>query len=559
MTVERDVSEILANLEGRRPGSWGQQAAIVADGVRGSGIIDRIDASSDRVQTNLAGLAAVMGVSAQAIASEISTSNRFLGMVIDSLRDPLATAANERFRTGLTALQKGWRPEAIEELQESVKLYRFHPETHAALGHALAAEGRLAEAAASYTLAQRYSAPDDPSFAAGCALLAAAALENSGQPQQAAELILSSMKSLPEFAELPLAHARIAHDTSSVRSALKIAPDLVVAAMAAEIPGVEEAADELAAADDGPVSLATRFITALERLRVEFPDATTNQVMPRFLGNSAVEDLMAAAVVFKTSKRVVAEVRQDYERSYKRPERRDTPNPVRPSSPLAPLASEMHELEAELRQVAVQLTSLGAEQAKMGALLSSTPQVFLYATALKDYLPDQNPEVSRMLDELAEVEQVIRVADVDDRNVHFDWVSSKFFELKKKLAALEVEDPADRRDRDGKEYFQRIQMRHQELAQLLEDANARKTNLEAQTAVLQGDIALLQGEIALQQEESRRSFETEQEADRLAFESALAAWGVRDARWRQLIGVATSIAGQVPPRRSPWDGSAAVR
>jgi tetratricopeptide (TPR) repeat protein len=274
MSLEDSVADILATLDGQRSDYWGRQAASLAEGIRQSGLAERVDAASERSQSNMAGLAAVIGVSGEMIAFELSRSNYFLSQIADALRDPLATAANERFRIGRKALKKGWNPEAIEEFKASIELYRIHAPSHAALGTALMNEHRPAEAAVSFALAVRYFTPDDPAMATGCALQAAAALDSIGDSTKAIQLLSEIQKTYPECAEVAFVYARMSRDTSQLRSAVMNAPDLIVPALAADIPDVEQIAEEITRSEDGPVALARQFRDRMLKIRKSAPGWT---------------------------------------------------------------------------------------------------------------------------------------------------------------------------------------------------------------------------------------------------------------------------------------------
>ena len=537
MSVEQNVSDILANLEGRRPGSWAHQASIVAEGLRGSGIIDQIDQASDRLQTNLAGLAAVMGISAQTVAAEIAVSNRFLGMVRDSLRDPRATAANERFRTGITALQKGWRPEAIEELQESIALFRFHAPAHSALGHALAAEGRLGEAADSYLLAERYSMPDNPAFAAGCILLAASALLETGEAARAEELLQSASDTYREFPEVALASARVSHDPERLRAALVIAPDLVVAAMAAGIPDVEKMADDLAVSADGPVVLAARFIAAVESLRAAFPGTVIQPSLPHIGKTSSVDDLMTASQVLREMPRVIASLRAQ-------PPAAGSRTLVPAARTALPYMSELESLLTELRAIEIQQSGLNHDISRTSSLLEVPLGNFRYEPTHVDFLPGKQHRTSSLMDKLAELEANIRNGVVPPGLPDFAAAGSAMVRQRRDLAQLGVDDAAATRERDEEEYRIRVRQKGDEARRLLKELQDRRTEVDTRMATLT---------IQVEAEQEAR-LKAEQTAHDLAMSAVAQEKAVKD-KWSEAVATVESVAALKPVRRSPWDGA----
>lgn len=297
MSVEGNVAEILANLEERRLDKWGQQAGRVAAGIAQSGLVDRVDAASDRMQVGLTAIASVIGVATATITAEIALSNSFLNGIADTLRNPLATAADERYRRGINALNKSWLPEAVSEFTAAIGTNPYFAPAHAALGIAHANNGSLPDAVASFRLAVRYATPDEPQIAAGCGLLAASALDDQGKRNEAAALLRDLKNTYPNCAEVALTYARLSGDRASVKDALWLAPELAIPAMAGGAPGLDVAADELAGSRDGPVLQAIRLRNALTTFVANIYNPSMPQLPPRALEleRLSVPDAMTVA------------------------------------------------------------------------------------------------------------------------------------------------------------------------------------------------------------------------------------------------------------------------
>ncbi|MDQ1550989.1 MAG: hypothetical protein QOD50_411 [Actinomycetota bacterium] len=284
LSVEHDVSEILAHFEERRQDKWGEQAKRVSDGIRQSGLAEQFNSS-------IVSLAAVVGVSSSVIASQIARSNSFLDEIATSVKNPLATAAAERFHRGMNALTHGWWSDAILEFNYSVDPVTGNP--YFALAHALLGQAHLGaddpgSALASLERAIHYSTPEEPHLTAGCALLASKILEELQRSDEAAKLIAPVAHAQRHCPETSLVAARLLHDGSLVKQALWLAPELALAAVAAGTPGAVDAADALASDEEGPVRQATRIINALEILRSETYPNSGVPIVPTEAQNLAI-------------------------------------------------------------------------------------------------------------------------------------------------------------------------------------------------------------------------------------------------------------------------------
>ena len=550
MTVEKDVSEILANLEGRRPDIWNKQAARVAEGVRDSGILDQIDRASNRLETNLAGLAAVMGVSAQMVATEISTSNTFLQLVVDTLRDPAATAANERFRSGMMALQKGWAPEAIEELEESIKLFRFHPPSHAALGHALAVEGKFADAAASYRLAQRYALPGDPGLAAGCALMAASSLEQVGDISSAVEYLLLTADALPQYPELFLAHARLSGDSESLRRALALAPELAVPALAAGIPNVDEVAAEVAVAKDGPVVIAGHVQIALDGIQRAFPSTLSGSEFERLEGSSGIEALMGAGQILNGSGSLVRQLKLQG-----RPLGADADGSDhvvmervgQAESRVIDRKSRWEAAKKTLESMDGRIAGLARDVATAEALFARPPEEFVYATAHINYLPNKlGARGPFLLDQHEQLERDIRAGSISAGMPDFAYMGTKLKRLRLELAQLGVDDAHAFFAFERDTYYSNVRRKFEELNVLIADLTLERVDIEAEVSSLRED---LDAEAAVLSEA--------REAEQALRDRERQMKTAQDALWDELIRKAEAALAEKADRGVPWAGQLA--
>lgn len=268
MSLQHDVSEILANLAEERPDKWGQQAGRIAEGIRGSGLAEAVTGavadSALRIEAELAALGSLLGVAAGSITAEIGKSNIFLAGIDDTLRNPQATAADERYRRGMTALKRMWTDDAINELRASIEANPYFAPAHAYLGIALSAEGRDDQAIEAFQRATKYATPDEPQIATGCTLLSASKLEKLGRIDAAVIVLAAQIAVYPTCPELRLTWSRLSKNSAGVEAALWMAPELATAAVAAGVPDADVIAERLAVSPDGPVAQLREFTDAYD-------------------------------------------------------------------------------------------------------------------------------------------------------------------------------------------------------------------------------------------------------------------------------------------------------
>ncbi|MGW5153171.1 tetratricopeptide repeat protein [Rhodococcus koreensis] len=273
--IEQQMADVLGILKENRLDTWGLQAGRMADGIRQSGLVERqgeiVESLSD-VRGSISSLAAVMGQSFGDLARQLVNNNRMLQRVIDSLRNPLDTQADERYRRGVTALQHSWFPEAVSEFSAALEANPYQPLAHVLLGIAQAEENDRPGAIASFKAAYRYGTPGEPEIATGAAILAISAIEQGSGTEAALEFLKDALMTYRGCADLGLIHSRLAQMDEFTKPSLWLAPELAVPAMAGGSIGVPEASAMLVPEVGGPVKDAVAIKDAVERFAEETDD-----------------------------------------------------------------------------------------------------------------------------------------------------------------------------------------------------------------------------------------------------------------------------------------------
>ena len=290
MSIERDLAGVLHELEHQRIDPWGTHAKRLAEGIERSGVpallgqvSDGVDAvesavrsSGSQVTASIVALAAVNAAGFEAVCGALARQTEALEQIELLLANPLSTAAAERYRRGVRALQEGWYDDAVIEMNASIEQDPFQALSHYSLGLALGALDRSDDALPSFMSAIKYCGSDPAlaPIAAGAALLAANTAENLGRKEAVASAIAAGLDHAPDCAELLLAKARHTGDERYLKEALSLAPELALPAVAAGVPH----ADEVAAAvhDDsvGPIvaARAASESAALLGIALDWPD-----------------------------------------------------------------------------------------------------------------------------------------------------------------------------------------------------------------------------------------------------------------------------------------------
>lgn len=333
MSIERDASRILHELEHSRVDPWGTHAKNMADGIDRSGVpallgqvADRVasvegavKASSYEVTSSVAALAAVNASGFKEVCGALAKQTAVLSQIEALLANPLSTAAAERYRRGVQALHEGWYDDAIRELDASIEQDPFQPLTHYSRGLALGASEHADDAYHAFMSAVKYcgSTLSLASVAAGAALLAAQTGAAMGRPESVGAAIDAGLDRAPGCAELRLAHARHFGSDESLRAALLLAPELSLPAVAAGVKRADVIANIVHDDPEGPIAAAR---SATKRARAlgfelawpdEVPDAMT---FHRTWRDSYAEQLAAAAaaavIELQNAERVSADAGQ---------------------------------------------------------------------------------------------------------------------------------------------------------------------------------------------------------------------------------------------------------
>ena len=291
MSVEKDIARILGHHDGTIS-DWGRQARTIADGVRESGLVGAVDrnsravlgaaqstnaaieSSTAQIELGLSSIASLIGVSSRETIAAIAVTNNLLRSISETLRNPRATAADERFRMGLHALEKGWNDDAEKEFRASVAQNPYAPLSHAYLGVALSNQGKAEAAAAAFAQGAKYGTPDEPHIAAGCALAASSILGELGKQQEAAQIVYDVLATVQSMPELGVRYSQLAGEASWLIQSLWLAPELAVIAVVTNVPGAEEAAQDVASRSDGPVARAK----AVQALLAPFSESRITEV-----------------------------------------------------------------------------------------------------------------------------------------------------------------------------------------------------------------------------------------------------------------------------------------
>lgn len=314
--IERLLAENLDVQLERYPGAWGLQASRMADGIRQSGLTeqqDKIDKGISEVNTSISSLAAVMGHGFGDLTRQLVSNNRMLQGVIDSLRNPLDTQADERYRRGVTALQHSWFPEAVSEFRAAVAANPYQPLAHVLLGIAQAEENDHPGAIASFEKAYRYGTPGEPEIATGAVILAVTAIEQESGVAAALELVNDALMTYPGCAELGLIHSRLSRTDEFTRSSLWLAPILAVPAMVGGSHGVPEASELLVREVGGPIDDAAAISNTVQRYTEETDDESA-ELLPAVHWSASecasdAELMTGAGRVLLRAPRILSQVR----------------------------------------------------------------------------------------------------------------------------------------------------------------------------------------------------------------------------------------------------------
>lgn len=296
MSIESSLDSILALMSGEPVIGREGLSAQFARGIDQSVLADVIRGNGADTAAAMAGLAGALGVATAEICTELQASNRFLATIENAAVNPLETAAQELYRRGVHALERGWHPEAIDALHAAVEKSPLSPEIWINLALAEVAEGRADSARSSLDRAYRYSVRDNPGLAAGIGLTRAGLERDQGDEAAELEALTASARDLPTCAELHLALARVTRSPEAVATAVRLAPELSAIAIGS-VPEHSPTVRESLYGSSGVISFANHIRATLFQFASTFTPPVEVRWQTDFVG-SIGEDALAAAESF---------------------------------------------------------------------------------------------------------------------------------------------------------------------------------------------------------------------------------------------------------------------
>lgn len=257
------LEKILDHLSEQRLDLWGNQASIIANGIRQSGIGNRqssIEPHLKVIDDSIDRLGSVVSAGLMTLHHDSEAALQVLGVIAFDQSHPLQARAREFAQRGSKALQRGWWGDAIAEFGAAIDHDKYEPAFQFGYGVALARHGERAMARDAFLAAAKYA--DDHSVIAGASL---AAIQQCDEQDQAAQLAVAGVERSPQCPELLFAAAKLTGDVSYTRRGLEIAPGLAVQALAENVPGVEQVADALVRDNTGVVHKTRQVHDAAQR------------------------------------------------------------------------------------------------------------------------------------------------------------------------------------------------------------------------------------------------------------------------------------------------------
>ena len=268
------MHEVLRELGRKRRDPWGEYAENLANGIARSGLPALLERSAEEARRGLddlayhqgsavaatQALAAINTEGFEAVHDALIEQTRALGTLAQLIANPLGTRADERFRRGMSALQQGWYSEAVTEFQSSLGDDPYRADAHYYLGVALTKNAALNEAYDSFCRAVYYSGnyANLRPTAAGAAVLGAQLADKLGRPADADAIVRAALDKVTDCAELWLALASRGGGAAELERALRLAPELAVLGLVADIDDAERVALRVHDDPDGPVQAARR-------------------------------------------------------------------------------------------------------------------------------------------------------------------------------------------------------------------------------------------------------------------------------------------------------------
>lgn len=245
-----EIAEVSERQRERLLAELGRQGAQAADFARSA---SEIASATQDIAVEVSRMAAVADVALPAIVEHLALAAERLGGVEQMLARPEETAAAEFYRNGTYALANGWWEEAVTDLSEAVRLYRYNPRTWFNLGIAQHRHDAAVAAAEAFGRCARYGVSVEPALTARAVLLAAVLHRAAGRIDASGDILRNYADKIDSCAELHLALGVHHHDHDHLVEALSLAPDLVVDARIGKASRLEEAAAAVCQMVDGPV------------------------------------------------------------------------------------------------------------------------------------------------------------------------------------------------------------------------------------------------------------------------------------------------------------------
>lgn len=300
MTIESEALAALRQVEAEKSSPWSLHATSLAHGIEKSGvpallgnISDSLGAQSrtligiqgaaerqltltEHTNSAIMALAAVNAAGFEGVCGVLAETNSFLSGIERSLANPLSTAAAERYRRGIHALSQEWYEPALKELDASIELDPFQAVSHFARGLALGSLKRRPEALEAFRDAMTFTGKDPALLPvlAGSAILAAQTASDLGMIEDARAILEVAVGRVPDCGEVQLAHANLTGDCGSLDAALRIAPELAIAAVAGGVPDTEDVAERVASDPAGPIGAMRSAADSLASLGAPVPVPT---------------------------------------------------------------------------------------------------------------------------------------------------------------------------------------------------------------------------------------------------------------------------------------------
>lgn len=227
----------------------------------------KVDELGSRLGDSIAGQTLAVGVMTQSILDALAHSSQLLNGILDTLRQPLGTAARERLARGIRALNNDWTDDAVEELREAIDQDRYLAPAHLMLGLAYDRIGSHSEACDSYLKAIKYSRPEPSLMASAVLLYSRHETLGTIPKEQVVECLADAIGTLGSCPEVLLRHAQLTGSRESLRRALDLAPELAMAAAAAGIEGLDHVADEMLADPTSVVGAGMKLKAAIEKAK----------------------------------------------------------------------------------------------------------------------------------------------------------------------------------------------------------------------------------------------------------------------------------------------------